>query len=244
MEHLLERLERAYQVLPVKVDQVVELPHESFVYDISVADNENFLSAQGIFVHNSRAGSQVPFSSINLGTDTSEDGRRVTRNFLLAYEAGLGRGENPIFPNVIFRVKKGVSFDPNDPNYDLFQLAVRVASKRLNPTFSFMDSSFNKPYDDQVAYMGCRTRTMDNRRGPAVTTGRGNLSFTTINLPRLGIKAERNMKTFYRLLDEVTELTINQLYHRFQVQCRLKVKDLPFVMGQGMYLGSEGLKAG
>ncbi len=242
MEHLLERLERAYQVLPVKVDQVVELPHESFVYDISVADNENFLSAQGIFVHNSRAGSQVPFSSINLGTDSSEDGRRVTRNFLLAYEAGLGRGENPIFPNVIFRVKKGVSFDPNDPNYDLFQLAVRVASKRLNPTFSFMDSSFNKPYDDQVAYMGCRTRTMDNRRGPSVTTGRGNLSFSTINLPRLGIKAERNMKTFYRLLDEVTDLTINQLYHRFQVQCRLKVKDLPFVMGQGLYLGSEGLK--
>ena len=190
----------------------------------------------------SRAGSQVPFSSINLGTDTSEEGRRVTRNFLLAYEAGLGRGENPIFPNVIFRVKKGVSFDPGDPNYDLFQLAVRVASKRLNPTFSFMDSSFNKPYDDQVAYMGCRTRVMDNRRGPAVTTGRGNLSFTTINLPRLGIRAERNMKTFYRLLDEVTELAINQLYHRFQVQCRLKVKDLPFVMGQKLYLGSEGLK--
>lgn len=211
------------------------------------ADEDKVYQAMEALVFNlnsmhSRAGSQVPFSSINLGTDTSEEGRGVTRNFLLAYEAGLGRGENPIFPNVIFRVKKGVSFDPQDPNYDLFQLAVRVASKRLNPTFSFMDSSFNKPYDDQVAYMGCRTRTMDNRRGPAVTTGRGNLSFTTINLPRLGIKAERNMKTFYRLLDEVTELTINQLYHRFQVQCRLKVKDLPFVMGQGMYLGSEDLK--
>ncbi len=227
----------------VNVKQSVESSsNDEYVYDISVADNETFLTASGIFVHNSRAGSQVPFSSINLGTDTSEDGRRVTRNFLLAYESGLGRGENPIFPNVIFRAQKGVSLDPQDPNYDLFQLAVRVASKRLNPTFSFMDSSFNKPYDDQVAYMGCRTRTMDNRHGPSVTTGRGNLSFTTINLPRLGIKAERNMKTFYKLLDEVTELTINQLYHRFQVQCRLKVKDLPFVMGQNLYLGSEGLK--
>lgn len=242
MIELQSKLKRALEILPLQVESVTELSREPYVYDISVAENENFLTAQGIFVHNSRAGSQVPFSSINLGTDTSEAGRKVTRNFLLAYEAGLGRGENPIFPNVIFRVKKGVSFEPQDPNYDLFQLAVRVASKRLNPTFSFMDSSFNKPYDDQVAYMGCRSRVMDNRRGPSITTGRGNLSFTTINLPRLGIKAERNMKTFYKLLDEVVELTINQLYHRFKVQCRLKVKDLPFVMGQHLYLGSEGLQ--
>ncbi len=211
------------------------------------ADEDEVYQAMEALVYNlnsmhSRAGSQVPFSSINLGADTSEAGRKVTRNFLLAYEAGLGRGENPIFPNVIFRLKKGVNFDPGDPNYDLFKLAMRVASKRLNPTFSFMDSSFNKKYGDQVAYMGCRTRVMDNRRGPAVTVGRGNLSFTTINLPRLGIKAERNLKTFYRLLDEVLELTINQLCHRFKVQCKLKVKDLPFVMGQGLYLGSEGLK--
>lgn len=190
----------------------------------------------------SRAGSQVPFSSLNLGTDTSESGRKVTRNLLLAYEAGLGHGENPIFPNVIFRLKKGVNLDPGDPNYDLFQLAVRIASKRLNPTFSFMDASFNKEYGDQVAYMGCRTRVMANRRGPAETTRRGNLSFTTINLPRLAIKAERNLKKFYTLLDELMELTINQLYHRFQVQCRLRVKDIPFVMGQGLYMGSEDLK--
>ncbi|MEW6426065.1 MAG: anaerobic ribonucleoside-triphosphate reductase, partial [Bacillota bacterium] len=174
--------------------------------------------------------------------DTSEAGRKVTRNLLLAYEAGLGRGENPIFPNIIFRLQKGVNFAPGDPNYDLFKLAVRVASKRLNPTFSFMDSSFNTPYGDQVAYMGCRSRVMANRRGPEVTTGRGNLSFTTINLPRLGIKAERNLPAFYRLLEETAELVVNQLYHRFKVQCKLKVKDLPFVMGQGLYLGSEGLK--
>ncbi|NPV29712.1 MAG: anaerobic ribonucleoside-triphosphate reductase [Firmicutes bacterium] len=211
------------------------------------ADENEVYQAMEALVYNlnsmhSRAGSQVPFSSINLGTDTSEAGRKVTRNFLLAYEAGLGRGENPIFPNVIFRVKKGVNFDPGDPNYDLFKLAVRVASKRLNPTFSFMDAPFNAPFGDQVAYMGCRSRVMDNRRGPAVTTGRGNLSFTTINLPRLAIKAERSLKAFYRLLDEVMELAVNQLFHRFKVQCKLKVKDLPFVMGQGLYLGSEGLK--
>lgn len=211
------------------------------------ADENEVFQAMEALVYNlnsmhSRAGSQVPFSSINLGTDTSEAGRKVTRNLLLAYEAGLGRGENPIFPNIIFRLKKGVNFEPGDPNYDLFQLAIRVASRRLNPTFSFMDASFNAPYGDQVSYMGCRSRVMANRRGPEVTPGRGNLSFTTINLPRLGLKAERNVRKFYQLLDEVLGLVVRQLYHRFRVQARLKVKDLPFVMGQGLYLGSEGLR--
>ncbi|MBM7855230.1 ribonucleoside-triphosphate reductase [Desulfohalotomaculum tongense] len=189
----------------------------------------------------SRAGAQVPFSSINLGTETSEAGRRVTKNLLLAYEAGLGRGENPIFPNIIFRVKKGINFNPGDPNYDLFKLALRVAAKRLNPTFSFMDSSFNNEYGNQVSYMGCRTRVMANRRGPAVTDGRGNLSFTTINLPRLAIKADRDIKKFYRLLNDMMELAKRQLYHRYQVQANLKVKDMPFVMGQSLYMGSEKL---
>jgi len=189
----------------------------------------------------SRAGAQVPFSSINLGTETTEAARKVTRNLLLAYEAGLGRNEAPIFPNIIFRVKKGVNFEPGDPNYDLFQLAIRVASKRLNPTFSFMDASFNAPYGDQVAYMGCRSRVMAKRRGPEVTEGRGNLSFTTINLPRVALKAERDLKKFFSLLGEVAELAIRQLYHRYTIQARLKVKDLPFVMGQGLYLGAQGL---
>ncbi len=190
----------------------------------------------------SRAGAQVPFSSINVGTETSEAGRRVVRNLLLAYEAGLGNGENPIFPNIIFRVKKGVNLNPGDPNYDLFRLAMKVASRRLNPTFSFMDSSFNREYGDQVSYMGCRTRVMANRRGPVVTDGRGNLSFTTINLPRVAIRAERNLEAFYRYLSEVMDLAIRQLYHRFTVQARLKVKDMPFVMGQGLYIGSKDLK--
>jgi ribonucleoside-triphosphate reductase len=189
----------------------------------------------------SRAGAQVPFSSINVGTETSEEARRVTRNLILAYEAGLGRGENPIFPNIIFRLKEGVNLNPGDPNYDLFKLALRVAAKRLNPSFSFMDSSFNKEYGELVSYMGCRSRVMANRRGPAVTDGRGNLSFTTINLPRIAIKAERDIKKFYRLLSDTIDLTKRQLHHRYQVQAALKVKDMPFVMGQGLYIESQGL---
>jgi ribonucleoside-triphosphate reductase len=189
----------------------------------------------------SRAGAQVPFSSLNVGTDTTPEARSITRNLLLAYEKGLGRGENPIFPNIIFRVKAGVNFNPGDPNYDLFQLAIRVASQRLNPTFSFMDASFNSPYGDQISYMGCRTRVMANRRGPAVTDGRGNLSFTTINLPRLAIKAERNLMKFYESLSEMIDLTCEQLYHRYQIQANLKVRDMPFLMGQALYLDSENL---
>lgn len=190
----------------------------------------------------SRAGAQVPFSSLNLGTDTSPAGRSVIKNVLLAYERGLGRSENPIFPNIIFRLKEGVNLNPGDPNYDLFKLAIRVAAQRLNPTFAFMDSSFNAPYGDQVGYMGCRTRVMANRCGPEVTDGRGNLSFTTINLPRLALKANKNLMKFYQYLSEMIGLTCEQLYHRFQVQSKLKVRDMPFLMGQGLYLDSEKLK--
>ncbi|MCF8010616.1 MAG: anaerobic ribonucleoside-triphosphate reductase [Clostridiales bacterium] len=212
------------------------------------ADENEVYQAMEALVYNlnsmhSRAGSQVPFSNLNLGTETSEAARKVTRNFLLAFESGLGRGENPIFPNAIFRLQEGVNMMPGDPNYDLFQLAIRVASKRLNPTFSFMDSSFNKSFGDQVSYMGCRTRVMANRRGSEVTDGRGNLSFTTLNLPRIGVKAERNIDKFYQLLDENTDLIIRQLYERFKIQAQLKVKDMPFLMGQKLYLNSEHLNA-
>ena len=210
------------------------------------ASEEEVFQAMEALVYNlnsmhSRAGAQVPFSSLNLGLDTSENGRKVTRNLLNAYAKGLGRGESPIFPNVIFRVKRGINLDKGDPNYDLFQLAISVAAKRLNPTFSFMDTSFNKPYGGDVAYMGCRTRVIANRRGPEITEGRGNLSFTTINLPRLAIKSERNIDTFYRLLDDLLDLVRDQLYHRYQVQANLKVRDLPFLMGQGLYLDSDKL---
>lgn len=215
-----------------------------FVEDAS--DFETYQAMEAL-IHNlnsmhSRAGAQVPFSSINIGAETSEPARRVVRNLLLAYEAGLGNGENPIFPNIIFRVKEGINFNPGDPNYDLFKLAIKVASRRLNPTFSFMDSSFNSQYGTEVSYMGCRTRVMANRRGPEVTDRRGNLSFTTINLPRVAIKAERNLGDFYRGLSDIIELAVRQLYHRYMVQAKLKVKDMPFVMGQKLYLDSEGLK--
>ena len=190
----------------------------------------------------SRAGAQVPFSSLNIGTDTSELGRKVIKNILLAYEKGLGNGENPIFPNIIFRVKENVNLNMGDPNYDLFKLAIRVAAQRLNPTFSFMDSSFNKPYGDEVGYMGCRTRVMANVCGPEVSDGRGNLSFTTINLPRLAIKAERDLMKFYQSLSDLIDLTCEQLYHRYQVQAKLKVRDMPFLMGQSLYLDSDKLE--
>ncbi len=210
------------------------------------ATDEEVYQAMEALVYNlnsmhSRAGAQVPFSSLNLGLDTSEAGRKVIKNLLLAYEKGLGRGENPIFPNIIFRIKAGVNFNPGDPNYDLFRLAIRVAAQRLNPTFSFMDSSFNKPYDGEVAYMGCRTRVIANRHGESQTSGRGNLSFTTINLPRLAIKAERNIMRFYQYLDELADLVGEQLYHRYLVQAKLRVADLPFLMGQGLYLDSDKL---
>lgn len=214
---------------------------------VTDADDKEIYQAMEALVYNlnsmhSRAGAQVPFSSINLGTVTSETGRAITKNLLLAFEAGLGRGENPIFPNIIFRLKAGINFNPEDVNYDLFQLALRVAAKRLNPSFSFMDSSFNAQYGDQVAYMGCRSRVMANRHGETVTDGRGNLSFTTINLPRLGIRAQGDLDQFWQLLNKQLKLVFRQLHHRFQVQAKLKVKDMPFIMGQKLYLGSEKLK--
>ena len=190
----------------------------------------------------SRAGAQVPFSSLNLGCDTTPAGRIVTKNLLLAYEKGLGHGETPIFPNIIFRVKKGVNFNPGDPNYDLFQLAIRVSAQRLNPTFSFMDSSFNQEYGSEVAYMGCRTRVIADRDGEPISDGRGNLSFTTINLPRIAIKSGGDLEIFYQELEKMMILAARQLYHRYRIQARLRVKDMPFLMGQGLYLGSDKLK--
>jgi len=209
---------------------------------------ETYQAMEG-FIYNlntmhSRAGAQVPFSSINLGTDTTEAGRMVTECFLLAYEKGLGKGESPLFPNVCFKIKEDVNFEEGDPNYDLFQLSMHVACKRLFPSFSFQDSSFNKPFrDEEVAYMGCRTRVISNCNGEQVTNSRGNLSFTTINLPRLGIRAEKDISLFWKYLDEIIDLTIEQLITRYNIQKQLKVKDFPFLMGQKLYLDSEELSS-
>ena len=208
--------------------------------------NETY-QAMEAFIYNlntmhSRAGAQVPFSSINLGTDTSWGGRVITDCFLRAYERGLGKGETPIFPNLIFKLKYGINFDEGDPNYDLFQLAMRVACTRLFPTFSFLDSSFNSIYgDEEVGYMGCRTRVIANINGAEVTEGRGNLSFTSVNLPRLGIRANKDIGKFYRLLDETIDFAVKQLLTRYNVQKKLLVKDFPFLMGQRLYVDSEDL---
>ncbi|MHC1770621.1 MAG: anaerobic ribonucleoside-triphosphate reductase [Flexilinea sp.] len=215
---------------------------------VAGTDEDEIYQAMEGLVYNlnsmhSRAGSQVPFSSINLGCDTSESGRAVTRNLLLAYEKGLGKGETPIFPNIIFRVKEGINFNPQDPNFDLFKLAMRVAATRMNPTFSFMDTSFNRVYGTEVAYMGCRTRVIADRHGTPVSDGRGNLSFTSINLPRIAIKSKGNLRLFFMNLDEILNLVARQLYHRYQIQSHLKVRDMPFLMGQGLYINSDTLKA-
>ncbi|MEA5079176.1 MAG: anaerobic ribonucleoside-triphosphate reductase [Anaerolineaceae bacterium] len=210
-------------------------------------ENELYQAMEGLVYNlnsmHSRAVAQVPFSSINLGCDTSEAGRAVTRNLLLAYEKGLGRGETPIFPNIIFRVKAGVNLNAGDPNYDLFKLAMRVSASRMNPTFSFMDSEFNRPYGNEVAYMGCRTRVIADRHGEPVSDGRGNLSFTSINLPRIAIRAGGNIQRFYDYLEEMLVLVSKQLIHRFKIQANLKVKDMPFLMGQGLYLDSDKLSS-
>lgn len=210
--------------------------------------------AMEAFVHNlntmhSRAGAQIPFSSINYGTDTSPEGRLITESVLMATEAGLGNGETAIFPIHIFKVKEGISYNPGDPNYDLFQLACRVSAKRLFPNFSFLDAPFNlqfyKPdnHDTEVAYMGCRTRVIANVNDPSRQTvgGRGNLSFTSINLPRLAIKANGNLDIFFEDLDRKITLVVDQLMERYKIQATKKVKNYPFLMGQGIWMDSDKL---
>lgn len=198
---------------------------------------------------NSRAGAQNPFSSINYGTDISPEGRMVTRNVMLATESGLGNGETPIFPIHIFKVKEGVNYNEGEPNYDLFKLAMRVSAKRMFPNFSFIDAPFNLQYykegdyNTEIAYMGCRTRVIGNiyDKSREIVTGRGNLSFTTINLPRLGIEANHDIKVFYKTLDDTMEMVFDQLLQRFKIQCRKRVKNYPFLMGQGVWIDSEKL---
>ena len=197
----------------------------------------------------SRAGAQVPFSSINYGLDTTPEGRLVIEQVLLATEAGLGNGETPIFPIQIFRVKDGINYNEKDPNYDLFKLSMRVSSKRLFPNYSFIDAPYNLKYyrkgdyNSEVAYMGCRTRVMANVNDPTkeVTCGRGNLSFTSINLPRIAIEANKDIEKFFEMLDEKIDLVIDQLRSRFQIQSNKKVYNFPFLMGQHVWLDSEKL---
>ena len=239
-----------------KVEEIVKVAYENA---FQKTDRSTF-QAMEAFIHNlntmhSRAGAQVPFSSVNFGTDVSPEGRMVIKNYLLATEEGLGHGETPIFPISIFKVKEGINYNKEDPSYDLFRLACRVSAKRLFPNFSFLDSSFNKPFlvpgdfNTEVGYMGCRTRVLANVCGPSVTPGRGNLSFTSINLPRIGLKhgialGERekaDMKGFYQELDEVMDLVKGQLLQRFECQCSKSKANFKFLLGSHVWLNSEKL---
>ena len=228
---------------------------QAFALKNAVAETDrSTFQAMEALVHNlntmhSRAGAQIPFSSLNYGLDTTAEGRMVIKNILLATERGLGNGETAIFPIHIFKVKDGINYNPGEPNYDLFQLACRVSAKRLFPNFSFIDAPFNLQYykegdyNSEVAYMGCRTRVMANVYDPTreVTCGRGNLSFTSVNLPRLGIEAHGDIDQFFRTLDEKIDLIIDQLMHRYKIQAAKKVRNYPFLMQQGIWLDSEKL---
>ena len=247
------RLEAPYLAEIVGEDAVERLQKFAVKYSEKETDRATYQAMEAL-VHNlntmhSRAGAQVPFSSINYGTDTTPEGRMVIRNILLAEDAGLGNGETPIFPIHIFKVKEGVNYNEGDPNYDLFKLACRVSAKRLFPNFSFLDAPFNlqyyKPgdYNSEVAYMGCRTRVMSNVYDPTreVTCGRGNLSFTSINLPRIAINAHGNVEWFFEELERKVDLVIEQLLERFKIQAAKKVRNYPFLMGQGVWLDSDKL---
>lgn len=245
-EYLLEALGKENEIFIPKI--------QSFTCKCTTEEtNEKTFQAMEAFIHNlntmhSRAGAQVPFSSINFGTDTSPEGRMVIKNVLLATERGLGNNETPIFPISIFKIKKGISYEKGDPNYDLFKLACKVSAKRLFPNFSFLDASYNKHEGndpiDEVAYMGCRTRVVSNSYDTekAFTYGRGNLSFTSINLPYIAITEKGNINKFFMRLDETIDIIIDQLLERFEIQAKKKVKNFPFLMGQGVWIDSDKLK--
>lgn len=243
-ERIQEIFAKGYEKALQKTDRATQQTMEAFIHNLNTM--------------HSRAGAQVPFSSVNFGTDTSPEGRMVIKNFLLATERGLGNGETPIFPVSIFKVKEGVNFNKEDKNYDLFRLACEVSAKRLFPNFAFIDAPFNLSFykegdvNTEVSYMGCRTRVVADVTSPdnQVVTGRGNLSFTTINLVRLGIKygialGERDkadMKGFYEELGETIDKVRDQLLERFEVQCNKRCYNFPFLLGQGVWTNGEKLK--
>lgn len=237
----------------VSEEEAIKLQEKTTAFADREIRRKTFQAMEAL-IHNlntmhSRAGAQVPFSSINYGTDTTPEGRLVMEMVMKATEAGLGNGETPIFPIQIFKVKEGVSYNPEDPNYDLFKLACKTSAKRLFPNFSFLDAPYNSQYykegdyRTEVAYMGCRTRVIGNVHDPSreIVTGRGNLSFTSVNLPRLAIKSGGNIDVFFELLDHEIDIVIGQLNERFKIQCQKKVKNFPFLMGQGIWIDSNKL---
>jgi len=250
LEAVADGLKKQYQLTPELAHKLIT---RASIRSYKKTDRDTQQAMEG-FVHNlntmhSRAGAQTPFSSINYGTDTSPEGRMVIRNILLALEAGLGHGETCIFPIHIFKVKEGVNYNEEDPNYDLFRLSCRVSAKRLFPNYTFLDSPFNLQYyvpgrpETEVATMGCRTRVMGNVYDPTreIAYSRGNLSFTSINLPRLAIESQGDEKTFYEKLQHMLELVAQQLLDRFEIQANKHIYNYPFLMGQGVWLDADKL---
>ena len=237
----------------IDCEQAHKLITRAAIRSYKKADRDTQQAMEG-FVHNlntmhSRAGAQTPFSSINYGTDTTPEGRMVIRNILMALDAGLGHGETCIFPIHIFKVKEGVNYNETDPNYDLFRLSCKVSAKRLFPNYTFLDSPFNLQYyvpgrpETEVATMGCRTRVMGNVYDPTreISYSRGNLSFTSINLPRLAIESEGNEEVFFGKLQAMMEMVAQQLLDRFEIQASKHIYNYPFLMGQGVWLDSDKL---
>lgn len=246
-------LNRLVSAFGGKPDQYSRVPE--FAWNKTVEQTDQAMEA---LIHNlntmhSRAGAQVPFSTLNYGTDTSRWGRQVIHSLLKATHQGMGNGETPIFPVQIFKIKEGVNYNPEDPNYDLFQLAMRVSAERLFPNFSFMDSPYNAQYlkrdedghidpDTEVAYMGCRTRVMANVNGPETTSGRGNLSFTSVNLVRCALESKGSFDIFLKNVYDACTIARDQLLHRFEIQKHRHVYNYPFLMGNGVYLDSGDLE--
>lgn len=218
---------------------------------VDLLDNEVHQGMQA-FIHNlntmqSRAGSQVPFSSINYGTNTTGEGRLIIKNILRATDEGLGYGETSIFPVQIFKTKEGVNLNPEDKNFDLFEYACKVSAKRLYPNFVNIDVPGNIEYyikgkpETEIATMGCRTKTLAQLDGTGRVTNRGNIAFTTINLPRLGILANHNIDKFFELFDNMILDARDELLERVKFLCTKKAFNFPFLAGQKTYLGSDDL---
>ncbi|EJP92351.1 anaerobic ribonucleoside triphosphate reductase [Bacillus cereus] len=238
-----KRHKKRLQSYPLTKEQIEEFAWKE-------TENDTYQACEA-FVHNSnsmhsRGGGQVPFISINYGTDTSKEGRLLIKQLLKATQAGLGKGETPIFPIQIFKMKKGVNFEECDPNYDLFELALETTAERLFPNFSFLDAPFNAVYYDgrpesEVCYMGCRTRVMSNIHGEETAIGRGNLSFTSINLVKLAL-ISGSKEAFFEALSYYLDLGVKQLLERFAYQCTKRARDFQFLYSQGVWRGGETLQ--
>ena len=270
-----ERQDMAHAMADYLKSKGAKLPEnylDSATYVIGLACQEveeETKQAMEAMIHNfntlhSRAGAQVPFSSLNFGMDTSPEGRLVSKYLLLAQEAGLGHGETAIFPITVFQLKAGVNYNEGDPNYDLFKLACRVSAKRLFPNFVNLDAPYNlqyyKPgdYNSYVATMGCRTRVMSNVNGPEESGSRGNFAFTTLNLPKMALEAIAGVegavkgytedsnhkairKKFFELMDKYIMISKNYLEKRYDIIAHKHVYNFPFLMGEGVWMDSDKL---